>query len=142
MASFLARLFGSVTGEQAPVGQTPFTDVAAGSTHAADVARLYGLGITPGAGATAYFPDQTVDRARMASFLAGLYEVVTGAPAPVVETPFTDLPADSAAADDVARIYGFGITTGTDATTYSPDLPVNREQMASFLARLYRVLTE
>ena len=38
--------------------------------------------------------------------IAKFYEVVTGAPAPVVDTPFTDLPADSPAADDIARIWG------------------------------------
>ena len=74
--------------------------------------------------------------------IAKFYEVVTGAPAPVVDTPFTDLPADSLAADDIARIWGLGITTGATPSTLAPAENVTREQMASFLARLYRVLTE
>jgi hypothetical protein len=48
------------------------------------------------------------------------------------------VPDTSFAKDSVARIYGLGITTGTTATTYSPADPVTREQMASFLARLFR----
>ncbi|MCQ3813826.1 MAG: S-layer homology domain-containing protein, partial [Acidimicrobiia bacterium] len=49
--------------------------------------------------------------------------------------------ADSFASQDVGRVYGLGITTGTSNTTYSPKDQVTREQMAAFLARLYRVLT-
>ena len=44
--------------------------------------------------------------------------------------------------DDIGRIYGLGITTGTTPTTYSPATNVNRAQMASFLARLYKATTE
>lgn len=53
-------------------------------------------------------------------------------------TPFTDVPASSFAAADIRCIYGLGITTGTTPTTYSPADNVTREQMASFLARLWR----
>ena len=34
------------------------------------------------------------------------------------------------------------ITNGISATTYSPDAATTREQMAAFLARLYRLLAE
>ena len=43
-------------------------------------------------------------------------------------------------AADIACIHGLGITTGTSPTTYRPDDPVDRDQMASFLARLWRAL--
>jgi hypothetical protein len=33
------------------------------------------------------------------------------------------------------------VTTGTSATTFSPGDVVTREQMAAFLARLYRAVT-
>ena len=102
---------------------------------------MYGLGITTGTSETTYSADKTVTRGQMASFLARLYETIKGEKAPVVATPFTDVPQDSWAANDIARVYGLGITTGTSDTTYSPDDPVTREQMASFLARIYRLLT-
>lgn len=74
----------------------------------------------------------------MAAFLARLYKAMTGSDAPIVATPFTDVPATSFAKDSVARIYGLAITTGTSPTTYAPFDNVTREQMASFLARLFR----
>jgi hypothetical protein len=96
--------------------------------------------VTTGTSATTYSPKDNVTREQMASFLARLYGALTGGLAPVVSTPFTDLATASAfAREDIARIYGLGITTGTSATTYSPKDNVTREQMASFLARLFRV---
>ena len=59
---------------------------------------------------------------------------------PAEEPPFEDIPENSYAYDDIALIATLGITTGTTPTTYDPDLPVTREQMAAFLARLYRLL--
>jgi len=54
---------------------------------------------------------------------------------------FTDVSDDSFARYDIGCIGALGITTGTSATTYSPDDTVTREQMASFMARLYRTIT-
>ena len=141
MASFLARLYGKLNGAAAPVAATPFTDVAEDSFAHDDVGRIYGLKITTGTSATTYSPTDPVTRAQMASFLARLFERLNGAAAPVVATPFTDVAEDSFAHDDVGRIYGLKITTGTSATTYSPEELVTREQMAKFLANLYRSLT-
>jgi L-amino acid N-acyltransferase YncA len=138
MAAFLARLYKSMTGSDAPIVATPFTDVPDTSFAKDSVARIYGLGITTGTTATTYSPDDVVTREQMAAFLARLYKAAEGADAPIVATPFTDVPDTSFAKDSVARIYGLGITTGTTATTYSPADPVTREQMASFLARLFR----
>lgn len=140
MAAFLARLYAVLTGSPAPVVATPFDDVPDSSFAVDDVARLYGLGITTGTNATSYSPYDSVTREQMAAFLARLYAAVHGSPAPVVTTPFDDVPSSSFAVDDVARLYGLGITTGTGASTYSPYDSVTREQMAAFLARLYAVL--
>ncbi len=54
--------------------------------------------------------------------------------------PFADLSVSSFAFNDVGCIRLLGITTGTSASTYSPLETVTREQMAAFLARLYRTL--
>src|SRR5262249_37663137 len=48
--------------------------------------------------------------------------------------PFTDTAAD-AFCPFVLEIFYLGITTGTTATTYSPDGNVTRLQMAAFLSR-------
>ena len=137
MASFLARLYKALTGTDAPIADTPFTDVVTTSPAYDDIGRIYGLGITTGTTPTTYSPANNVNRAQMASFLARLYKALTGTDAPIADTPFTDVVTTSPAYDDIGRIYGLGITTGTTPTTYSPANNVNRSQMASFLARLY-----
>ena len=141
MASFLARLYEKLSGTPAPVTETPFTDVDETSFASADIGRIFGLGITSGTSSTTYSPKETVTREQMASFLARLYEKINGTPAPVTETPFTDVDETSFASADIGRIFGLGITSGTSSTTYSPNDPVTREQMATFLANLYRTLT-
>ena len=142
MASFLARLYKAVTGTDAPIADTPFTDVATTSSAYNDIGRIYALGITTGTTPTTYSPANNVTRAQMASFLARLYKAVTGTDAPIADTPFTDVATTSSAYNDIGRIYGLGINTGTTPTTYSPANNVTRVQMASFLAGLYKATTE
>ncbi|MEM9466464.1 MAG: S-layer homology domain-containing protein, partial [Actinomycetota bacterium] len=49
----------------------------------------------------------------------------------------TDIDPTDWAYADIACIHDLAITTGTTPTTYSPDDPVTRRQMAAFLARLW-----
>ena len=142
MASFVARFYKALTGTDAPITDTPFTDVETTSSAYNDIGRIYGLGITTGTTPTTYSPGTNVSRAQMASFLARLYKATTGTQAPITDTPFTDVETTSSAYNDIGRIYGLGITTGTTPTTYSPAANVNRAQMASFLARLYKAIPE
>ncbi len=141
MAAFIARLYKAITKEPAPLSETPFTDVAPTSFAYDDISRVFGLGITKGTSETTYSPQQTVTREQMAAFIARLYKAITKEPAPLSETPFTDVAPTSFAYDDIGRIFGLGITKGTSETTYSPQQTVTREQMAAFIARLYRTLT-
>ena len=141
MAAFIARLYKAITGESAPLSDTPFTDVPLTSFAYDDIGRIFGLGITGGTGPTTYSPQQTVTREQMAAFIARLYKAITKESAPLSDTPFTDVPLTSFAYDDIGRIFGLGITKGTGPTTYSPQQTVSREQMAAFIARLYRELT-
>ena len=60
---------------------------------------------------------------------------LTACPAPTL--PFNDIDTVISTAD-IACIYGLGITTGTSPTTFAPNDPVNRDHMATFLARLWR----
>ncbi|MEM8706315.1 MAG: S-layer homology domain-containing protein [Actinomycetota bacterium] len=117
----------------------PFTDVLASSFAFEPVGCIFELGITNGTSSTTYSPGNDVTREQMASFLAriwrGLGRSCTDDP-----HPFTDVPATSFAVDDVGCIFDLGITTGTSVTTYSPQNTVTREQMAAFVARLWRAL--
>ena len=74
----------------------------------------------------------------MASFLTRLWKA-NGGICPILETPFTDIDQTTAKAD-ITCIYALGITKGTTPTTYTPHQPVTRQQMASFLARLWQIL--
>ena len=141
MAAFIARLYKAITKEPAPLSETPFTDVAPTSFAYDDISRVFGLGITKGTSPTTYSPGQAVTREQMAAFIARLYKAITKEPAPLSETPFTDVAPTSFAYDDISRVFGLGITKGTSPTTYSPQQTVTREQMAAFIARLYRTLT-
>ena len=142
MAAFMARTYRQVTGNPAEIAETPFTDVPEDSFAVNDIGRIYGLDITKGTTTTTYAPRSAVLRSHMALFIARLHKAVTGVDAPVVNTEFTDIGTRSPEQQKaIAQIYGLGVTTGTTPTTFSPRAGVTREQMASFIARLYRTLT-
>ena len=142
MAAFMANAYEALTGEEAPIADHAFTDIA-DDPNADDIARISpnGLAITTGTTDTTYSPDDPVIRAHMALFLTRLYERVAGSEAPAADTEFTDIAernAEQQAA--IGQLLGLGVTTGTTPTTYSPTNNVTREQMASFVARMYRAL--
>ena len=142
MAAFMANAYEALTGEEAPVEEHMFTDIA-DDPNADDIARISpnGLGITTGTTDTTYSPDDPVIRGHMALFLTRLYEKVAGSPAPEADTEFTDISERSPEQQTaIGQLKGLGVTTGTTDTTYSPSTNVTREQMASFVARMYQVL--
>src|SRR5215472_15895909 len=49
--------------------------------------------------------------------------------------PFTDLGSGSGFCAVIAEAYFSGLTTGTSATTFSPNNNVSRVQMAAFISR-------
>ena len=105
-----------------------------------DIRCLLELGITQTSD-NRYRPGDEVTREEMAAFMARTYRQVTGNPAEIAETPFTDVPEDSFAVNDIGRIYGLGITKGTSTTTYAPRSAVLRSHMALFIARLHKAVT-
>ncbi len=140
MAGFMANAYAALTGVEAPVVDHVFGDVE-GDPNADDIARISGLMITQGTSDTTYSPDNPVVRGHMALFLARMFKAATGSDAAAGDTPFTDIgdrPAEEQAA--IGAIYALGVTTGTTDTTYSPHSNVTREQMASFVARMYRAI--
>lgn len=109
-----------------------FTD-----TTSTDVDCIKMFGITTGKTATTYDPTGTISRQDMARYIHRMF-VPTGmaAAGTTVVPTFTDtahVTADGLAA--INALASHGITTGTTATTFSPDDPVTREQMALFLNR-------
>ncbi len=115
----------------------PYTDIA--SSFARDaICEITARDVMAPATSTTFNTQGLIKRATMATFLAGAYAAATDTEATVVSVPFTDigsLPTD--VQDDIARIYGLGITT---ATTYAPSLNISGNQMGVFLARLYKAI--
>ncbi len=140
----MANAYAVLTGMEAPVEEHMFEDVE-GDPNADDIARISpnGLEITTGTSATTYSPGDPVLRGHMALFLTRLYKAATGEDAPAGDTPFTDI-GDRPDAEQAAigSLFELEVTRGTSATTYSPHSNVTREQMASFVARMYRAIDE
>jgi PKD repeat protein len=83
-----------------------------------------------------FHPDQAVQRDQIAVFLA---RAVAGGDAQVPDGPptpsFSDVPTDYWAYKYIEYAKAENIVTGYTSTLYGPTLPVNRAQMAVFLAR-------
>ena len=106
----------------------PFADIA-GNTFAADIAWLYGSGITTGCSATLFCPDDPVTRGQMAAFLDRALHL------PSTTTDFFTDDNGTTFETDINRLAASGITTGCTATHYCPKAEVTRGQMAAFLDR-------
>lgn len=79
---------------------------------------------------------QPITREEFAEAAIKLYEKTTGLTIYVnVDNPFTDTKNLG-----VLKAYQMGITTGTSATTFNPNKPINREQVASMLSRTIRIM--
>ena len=89
-------------------------------------------GITGGTSATTFSPNGICTRAQAVTFLWR----AAGSPAPKSSAmPFTDVPAGSWYYDAVLWAVEQGITAGTSATTFAPDLNCSRAQIVTFLYR-------
>lgn len=76
MASFLARLYRSITGvtcSEPPI----FLDVPSSSFAYKDVGCIYRMGVTTGTSIGLYSPSDPVTREQMAAFLTRLYIKIT-----------------------------------------------------------------
>ncbi len=124
--------------EPCPAGSDAFVDVPPSSFARDEITCLSLLGITTGTGATTYEPGKAVSREEMASVLTRTWQTL-GETCPTASDPFVDVSPTSFARDDITCIFNLGITTGTSAATYDPSGEVTREQMAAFLARLWRL---
>ena len=126
MVTFLWRANGSRVVDDA----MSFTDVPADAYYADAVRWAVSKGITSGTSATTFAPDMTVTRAQTVTFL---YRAA-GTPA-VSGGSFADVDANAYYADAVAWAVSEGITSGTSATTFSPDAACTRGQIVTFLYR-------
>ena len=137
MATFLARALEL----EAPPQPAGFDDVDPSSAHAANIEALHAAHITTGCtqDPLAYCPSNPVTRAQMATFLARALELE----APPQPAGFYDVDPSSAHAANIEALYAAHITTGCtqDPLAYCPSRPVTRAQMAAFLHRALKPVT-
>lgn len=118
--------------ESGGTAQNPFVDVKEGAYYYDAVLWAVEQKITSGTSATTFSPDASCTRAQMVTFLwraAGSPKVENG------KNPFTDVKADAYYYDAVLWAVEKGVTSGTSATTFSPDATVTRGQTVTFLYR-------
>jgi len=136
MASFIARLI-DASDVDLPAAGSAFTDVA--GVHADNVERLAAAGIVQGREPGIYDPKSPVRRDQMASFLVRAFEFVVDRQVDPADVAFTDIGGNTHE-DNIRKVAGLEFTQGLTPTSYAPDNPVRRDQMASFLARTLETL--
>lgn len=105
-----------------------FCDVDSTSWSYDGIEFCYMSGLMSGVGGDVFSPHGVTTRAQIVQILYNL----SGEPSVSGGCPFTDLTADWYR-DAITWAYQTGVVAGTSDTTFSPDLPVTREQIAVIL---------
>ena len=126
--TFLWRAAGCPAPESSTM---PFTDVAEGSYYEQAVLWAMEQGITNGTTDTTFSPNAKCTRAQIVTFLWRSQK----APASDSVNPFTDVAADAYYTGAVLWAAENGVTSGTTATTFSPNNTCTRAQIVTFLFR-------
>ena len=112
-------------------GVAGFGDVDAGQFYTAPVQWMVDNEITTGTSPTCFSPADEVTRGQAAAFMWRMEGSPVGSPA----HPFTDVIA-AWQQDPISWMAATGITTGTSPSTYTPEGPVTRGEIAALLHRL------
>ena len=117
--------------ENAVTPTLPFTDVKSGDWFYEAVQYVYDKGMMTGVSADRFAPASTTTRGMIVTILYRLENEpeVSGGSA------FTDVENGAWYADAVAWAAANDIVNGTSATTFAPNSPITREQMAAILYR-------
>ena len=109
----------------------PFEDVSEDDWYTDTVRYAYENGLMNGTSDSTFSPTANTSRAMIVQLLYNM----EGRPEVTYKPIFTDVKEDAWYADAVIWAYENGVTTGSSATTFSPDALVTREQVAVFLYR-------
>ena len=130
--TYICARCGETKTEVIPAGGCPsagFTDVPGEDNWAhAGIDDCVANGLMSGVGGNLFAPKKTTTRAQIVQILYNLQ----GEPRVYGSTPFTDLTNDWYQ-DAILWAYQTGVVAGTSGTTFDPDLPVTREQIAVIL---------
>ena len=112
--------------------KNPFTDIKESDFYYAPVLWAVENGITSGTSKTTFAPNEACTRGQIATFLWR----AAGCPNPKTsKNPFTDVKSSDFYYKAVLWAVGEGITSGTSKTTFGPNAPCTRGQIATFLHR-------
>ena len=130
--TYICARCGETKTEVIPAGGCPsagFTDVPGEDNWAhAGIDYCVANCLMSGVGGNLFAPKKTTTRAQIVQILYNLQ----GEPRVYGSTPFTDLTNDWYK-DAILWAYQTGVVAGTSGTTFDPDLPVTREQIAVIL---------
>ncbi len=111
--------------------ELPFTDVKEGDWFYDSVAYVYFNGLMNGTSDTTFTPNGTTTRGMIVTILYRL----AGSPETAAWSPFQDVDPSQYYAAPIAWAAWNGIVNGKTATTFGPNDPITREQMAAILYR-------
>ena len=116
-----------------PACKASFSDIC-GSPHRSSIDWMAKQGLTTGCGGGKYCPNQTVTRRQMAGFLASALKLPAG---PDKFTDDNGTPFEAS----INAVAAAGITNGCNVagTKYCPEEEVTRAEMATFLARAFKL---
>ena len=109
-----------------------FTDINVNKRYMDSVTYVYKNNIMTGYDATNFAPDKIITRGQIATML---YRLAGKPDTTGLENPFKDVPAGKYYTEPVKWALSKGITTGKTATTFDPDGPITRQELAVFMAR-------
>lgn len=108
----------------------PFTDVSSRDWFYDAVEYVYENGMMQGTSSSLFEPNGVTTRAMVVTILHRCEGETR-----TYKSDFTDVASNMYYADAVAWAQANGIVNGTSATTFSPNDPITREQMATILYR-------
>lgn len=109
-----------------------FSDVNPSSPYFKEINALFAHGVIKGYENKTFKPSNSLSRAQMASILVNAFKIQLPSS---ITYPFKDVGSSSGFRYHIQALYNAGVTSGTTATTFSPNEPVTRGQMATFVVR-------
>ena len=110
--------------------ENPFRDIVPGAWYTSGALYCSSNGVMSGTATDKFEPDTTVTRAMFVMVLANMAKVDLNKIS--YKDTFKDVPNGQWYSKAVIWAADNGITSGTTATTFSPNDPVTREQLATF----------
>ncbi len=129
--SFQVDKFSTFAIIQVAASTAIFSDTI-GHWAAADIEKMVKLGLVSGISTTEFAPNRTITRAEFSALLVKALGIV---PSIQISGRFYDVPANAWYFNVVNTAADSGLITGYTATTFGPNDPITREQIAVMISR-------